>query len=235
MKIYALQHVFFEDCAHIEAWAKIRGHKLSYVRLYENEPCTKAADVDLLIILGGPMNIYEEDRYPWLASEKRFIEKAIKSAKLVLGICLGAQLITDVLGGVVRRNQHKEIGWFPVELTHEGRKASMVSALPSSFMALHWHGDTFSIPPRCKHIAMSEACRYQAFQYTDRVLALQFHLETTMTSLESLINNCRHEIEEGMFVQTETVLRARSDSLPQMNNYMEHLLTHFEVLHARSG
>lgn len=103
-------------------------------------------DFDWLIIMRGSMNIYEEEKYPWLAVEKKFIARTIESGKIVLGICLGSQLIADVLGGRVSRNKYRELGWFPVTLTKEAKDSPVFSALPARFNVFQWHGDTFKIP-----------------------------------------------------------------------------------------
>ena len=157
MRIHYLQHVPFEDLANMESWASSRGHALSKTRLFSGERLPPPSSFDWLIIMGGPMNIYEEERYAWLAEEKEFIKKAVYSGKIVLGVCLGAQLISDVLGGLVTKNRYKEIGWFPVRLTEEGQASPVFSSLPDRFPALHWHGDTFSIPPGASRMAESDA------------------------------------------------------------------------------
>jgi GMP synthase-like glutamine amidotransferase len=110
MKIRYLQHVPFEGPANIGEWARKKGHILTGTHLYNNEVVPSMDQFDWLIIMGGPMNIYEEKKYPWLQSEKQFIKEAIEHRKVVLGICLGAQLITDVLGGKVTSNPEGEIG-----------------------------------------------------------------------------------------------------------------------------
>jgi GMP synthase-like glutamine amidotransferase len=169
----------FEDLARIEDWAKDRGHGISRTPLFDGQELPGLDEFDWLVIMGGPMNIYEEDKYPWLAREKRFIWDSIASNKIVLGICLGGQLIADVLGGKVRRNLYKEIGWHPIKLTSEGQKSRIFSVLPKTFMAFHWHGDTFEIPPQALRAAESEACANQAFML-GKAIGLQFHLESSM-------------------------------------------------------
>ncbi|HBF36965.1 MAG TPA: amidotransferase, partial [Firmicutes bacterium] len=114
MRIHYLQHVPFEDPANIGNWARQKGHRLTGTHLYNGEVFPTMDRFDCLIIMGGPMNIYEAEKYPWLQSEKQFIKEAIDHRKVVLGICLGAQLITDVLGGKVTKNPEGEIGWLPV-------------------------------------------------------------------------------------------------------------------------
>ena len=140
--------------------------------------------------------------YPWLTGEKNFIRAAIDTGKAVLGICLGAQLIADVLGSLVHPGDFKEIGWFPVTLTDEGRKAGISAILPAKLPVFHWHGDTFSIPEGAIHLAESSACKNQAFIYDDRVLALQYHLESTSESIQSLVRNCNAEIVDGKYIQS---------------------------------
>ena len=179
MRIHYLQHVPFEDLANIESWARSRGHDLSRTMLFSDEKLPEMDHFDWLIIMGGPMNIYEDEKYPWLSREKEFIRQAIASDKIVLGICLGAQLIADVLGGSVRRNEYREIGWFAVSLTEEGSTSPIFSVLPKSFVALHWHGDTFAIPPGAMRIAESQACANQAF-IKGKAIGLQFHLESSL-------------------------------------------------------
>lgn len=157
-------------------WLERRGHRVTATRLQRGEPLPPVREVDWLIVMGGPMNIYEHDRYPWLAREKAFIRDACVMNKRVLGICLGAQLLADVLGARVTRNQEPEIGWFEVELTDEGERSTVFRSFPKRFEAFHWHGDTFSIPGASGSLMKSDACVNQAFA-VGRQVGLQFHLE----------------------------------------------------------
>lgn len=165
------------------------------------------------------MNIYEEDSYPWLAGEKRFIQEAISGSKIVLGICLGGQLIADVLGGKVRRNLYKEIGWHPVKLTPEGRGSRIFNVLPDSFTAFHWHGDTFEIPPGALRAAESDGCSNQAF-VLGKAVGLQFHLESSMDSIDHLIKNCSDELVDGKYIQSPEEILSRADRFPEINGLM---------------
>lgn len=187
----------------IAEWAAERGHTLTTTELHAGESLPNVESFDFLVIMGGPMNIYEEAKYPWLGAEKEFIRESISAGKRVIGICLGAQLIADVLGGKVTPGTHKEIGWFPVELTAEGRMNPLFGHLPPVFTAFHWHGDTFAIPNGAIHLATSEACNNQAFLFNDHVVALQFHIESTRESIQALIDNCRDELVGGMYIQGE--------------------------------
>jgi GMP synthase-like glutamine amidotransferase len=227
MKIHYLQHVPFEDLANIESWARSRGHDLTSTQLFLDEALPDMNQFDWLIIMGGPMNIYEDDKYPWLAREKEFIRRAIACDKIVLGICLGAQLMADVLGGTVQRNEYREIGWFPVDLTKEGTMSPIFSVLPQRFVALHWHGDTFEIPPGAVRTAESRACINQAF-VKGKAIGLQFHLESSRDSIDHLLENCAGELTGGPYVNRPEELSAHAERLSQIRDLMEKLLDRVE-------
>ncbi len=225
MRLHYIQHVPFEGIANIEGWAQEQGWQISGTRIYAGEKLPGPDELDWLVIMGGPMNIYEEKEYPWLASEKRHIERAIEKGKIVLGICLGAQLIADVLGGRVVRNRWKEIGWFPVRLRPEGLDSAPLRGFPEQFPALHWHGDTFSLPPGAKMLAQSEACPAQAFSFKgDRVLALQFHLESSVDSVRALIENCSDELVDGEYIQSVQEIMGKKENFSAIRDSMRLLL-----------
>jgi GMP synthase-like glutamine amidotransferase len=194
MRLHAFYHVPFEDVGSIKLWADEKGHTLSTTSFFADETPPPASDYDMLVVMGGPMGVYDEKDYPWLAGEKKAIEAAIAADKIVLGICLGAQLLSVVLGGSVTQNPVPEIGWFKVEMTPEGQNIPAFAGFPQSFYAFHWHGDTFSIPPGAVHAASSAACANQAFVYKNKVFGLQFHLETTPIGMQNLIKHCAAEV-----------------------------------------
>lgn len=189
----------------METWARERGHSLRKVELFRGDDWPddfpRENEYDGLFILGGLMNVYQEDRYPWLAREKEFIAAAVAGGKAVLGICFGAQLLSVALGGRVERNAHKEVGWFEVELTPAGREAALLGGFPDRFMVMHWHGDCFTIPPGAVHVARSRACEWQGFVYNDRVVGLQFHPEFTAETIAALIEHCPDDVAGGPFIQ----------------------------------
>ena len=225
MRLHYIQHVAFEGIANIEVWAEDQGWQISGTRIYAGEKAPGPDELDWLVIMGGPMNVYEENEYPWLAAEKRFIEKVIGKGKIVVGICLGAQLIADVLGGRVVRNRSKEIGWFPVSLRPEGLDSVAFRGFPKQFPALHWHGDTFSLPPGAKMLAQSEACPAQAFSFKgDRVLALQFHLESSVDSIRALIENCSDELVDGQYIQSAEEILGKKENFSSIYDSMRLLL-----------
>lgn len=198
MRVVCLTHVEYEGPAGIADWAELRGHDIQTIRLWESRfPHPDSAD--FVVIMGGPMNIYEESRYPWLAQEKAFLRSVVDDGRtLVLGVCLGAQLVADALGGRVASAPQPEIGWYPVELTAEGRRLGVFDPLPDTFDALHWHGDRFEIPHGAINAASTRCCDNQAFVYDGgRVVALQFHLEADRASWSALCEAGAVELTRG--------------------------------------
>lgn len=227
MRIHSLEHEPFEGLANIEVWAKKKGYSITRTLLFKNEEPPETSDFDWLVIMGGSMNIYEEDKFPWLKREKEFIAKAIAANKILLGVCLGSQLIADVLGGNVSKNQHKEIGWFPISLTIEAKDSSIFSSLPGTFSAFHWHGDTFKIPPGAKRIAQSEGCMNQAFE-CGRAIGLQFHLEYSKKSIDLMFRNCGDELVEGKYIQSPDEILSNIGNVYEMNKTLDLILDNME-------
>jgi len=197
MKLHYFQHVPFENPAYLLDWAESKGHSITKTALYSGEDPLAAPEFDLLVVMGGPMNIYEYDKYPWLGKEKEAIKAAIDKNKFVLGICLGGQLIADVLGGKVTQNPVKEIGWMPLSQTPEISGLKPFDIFPREYMAFHWHGDTFAVPPGAVLQSSSEACGNQGFLYKRRVIGFQYHIEATEASAAALIDNCGDELVEA--------------------------------------
>ncbi|NOY36865.1 MAG: type 1 glutamine amidotransferase [Chlorobi bacterium] len=224
MRVHYLQHVPFEGPGYLARYFNTHGHPFTGTHLYKRQKCPQIADFDWLVILGGPMNINEEDKYPWLKAEKNCIRSAIDNGKKVLGICLGAQLLADVLGTRVYSNPYREIGWFPVSLTHEAVKIPLFQNLPQRFDAFHWHSETFDIPSGAKHLFTSEACKNQGFLYGKNVLGLQFHLETIPESARLLIEYGREEMDGTRFVQEEQEILASGNRFLVLNRLLESLL-----------
>ena len=166
--------------------------------------------------------------YPWLTQEKRFIDQTIAGGKIVLGVCLGAQLVACVLGAHVYRNAEKEIGWFPIQLTENASASSLFSGLPPTQEVFHWHGDTFELPAGAVHIARSAACEHQAFLLDERVVGLQFHLETTQQTAQDLIHNCHKELVPAPFIQTAEEMLADEQRFVRINAVMEQVLDGLE-------
>jgi GMP synthase-like glutamine amidotransferase len=194
MNVLVIKHVEIEGPGLIEYC--LRQEKIPYriVNLETGARLPKINDLSHIIILGGPMNVYEEDRYPFLRDEDLFIKEAIQRGKAILGICLGAQLIAKALGAKVFKAPVKEIGWYDVSLTDEGTKDPLFSSLPKKFSVFQWHEDTFEIPKSAELIVTSPSVPHQAFRYGERVYGLQFHLEVT----EEMIREWVEASEEGI-------------------------------------
>ena len=209
MKIHWFQHEPFEGLGAIEGWLLARGHVLSCTRFHAGEETPADADgFDWLIIMGGGMNVYQYRDHPWLKAEKRLIDRTISAGKRVLGICLGAQLIADVMGARVCQNAEREIGWFPVRAVAAG--AGSPFAFPSETLVFHWHGDTFSLPPGSLWLAESEGCAHQAFAVGSRVLGLQFHLEMRAEEVSRMEEACTDGRKGGKYVQAAAEMLARA-------------------------
>ena len=204
MHIACFKHVSFEGPAAIATWAESRGHTIECVEVYTGAELPSLSAYDMLVVMGGPMNIYDEAQHPWLAAEKIAIRAAIDARKPVVGVCLGGQLIADVLGGPVTRGEHTEIGWFDIM---RAQNRPEMPSLPNTLRVYHWHGDTFALPPEAQLLASSAGCRNQIYLYRDRVLGFQCHLETTPESMHALIEACADEIGEGRYIQSAEVMR----------------------------
>jgi len=200
MIIQVLLHAEFENEGLIGEWAGLRGHVISRTALHRGEEPGKDG-FDMLVIMGGPMNVYEEEKYPWLADEKKFIKETVYSGKPVLGICLGAQLTACALGAAVRRNPEREIGWFETRLLPGAGKTRAFSGFPDRFVPFHWHGDTFDVPEGSIHCAESAACGNQAFVFNEKTVGLQFHLEFSRKGLLAISDGCADDLVPGGFVQ----------------------------------
>jgi len=222
-KIHAIQHVPFETPAHIGRWAEKRGLALETVRLFDGAPPPDAGGVEALVLMGGPMSVHDEAAFPWLVEEKRLVEHVLRAEKPVLGVCLGAQIIADVLGARVHKNRFQEIGWYRVEPTAEGR-AHTHFAFAEAFTPLHWHGETFELPTGAVHLARSAACEQQVFAWGGRVLGMQFHLEMTPESIEDLIANCSGEMGSGPYVQFPEQITAVGGNITAAHALLEMLL-----------
>lgn len=225
MNLHYLQHVPFEGPGSIATWAGNHKCRLTATKLYANEQLPHPDQFEALIVMGGPMSIHDHKLYPWLVREKEFIKAAIAAGKPVLGICLGAQLIADVLGAKVYKNTEKEIGWFPINpAPNLGKELSRI--FPAAMTVFHWHGETFDIPHGASHLAQSVACRNQGFSYREKVIGLQFHLESTPESVRALIDNCGAELVAAPFIQSPDTMLVPAENFKTVNAIMDSLLSY---------
>lgn len=207
-EIIALQHIGIEgpgtmgDFFNSTAWRLLILDVSNGDALPEN-----LEDIQAVISLGGPMNVYEEDKYPFLKDEDDFLRKAVREEIPVLGICLGAQLLAKACGAKVRKASVEEIGWKKVNLTEAARGDPLFQGLYSPLNVFQWHQDSFEIPEGGLHLAESQACRNQAFRFGRNAYGLQFHMEVTTEMLESWIDaytkkDSKERNQEDMLIES---------------------------------
>lgn len=198
--VLAIRHVAFEDLGSFAPILEQRGFTLRYADAGYDD-LTEVGSYDMLVVLGGPIGANDDADFPFIRDELRLIERQAESGAPLLGICLGAQMIARALGAKVYPAKAKEIGYAPIRLTDAGRNSCLAPLAAGP--VLHWHGDTFDLPPGAKHLAATDICPNQAFAWgtKDSVLALQFHPEVTARGLERwLIGHTGELAKEGLSV-----------------------------------
>src|SRR5215831_15618978 len=183
-----LRHVQPEGLGLLANVLRDRGIHHRYLDLPRGEaPPRDLHNVGGLIVLGGPMAVYEADRHPFLSAESALVERALTAGRPVLGICLGAQLIASTLGARVYAGERREVGWAPITLTDDGRDDRVFGLMEPDLTVFHLHGDTYELPPDGRNLARSALYEQQAFRWGDLVYGLQFHLEFTDTVIGRLV------------------------------------------------
>lgn len=188
MHFTIFQHVPYESPGYILEWIQSSGFKVGLVNFYDHPELPDEREVQNLIVMGGPMNIFDDPKHGWLAAEREFIKRILNRGTNVLGVCLGAQFIAHALGAQVFKNKNTEVGWFHVDIDDKHLPAKYKGIFPKQFKTLHWHGDTFDLPPDAIGFASSETTENQAFIYRNAA-AIQFHLEMTPGDLSALTNH----------------------------------------------
>lgn len=197
MKVHILQHTTSTTPGSTIDWLEAHQIPYSITKVFEpNANLPDIASFDFLIICGGEMDVDQEEKYPWLKAEKELIKKSLDQNKKVLGLCLGGQLMAQVLGARVGKHSQWEVGWIPIRL-----KSTAPFKLPlvSPLLAFQFHGYSFDTPPGAFQFASSEACNHQGFLWGNRAIGLQFHPEST----KKWVLECASEkLPSGDFVQT---------------------------------
>jgi GMP synthase (glutamine-hydrolysing) len=183
--VLAIRHVAFEDAGSFASILAARNFSLRYLdagvdSFSEIDPL----DSDLLIVLGGPIGVYEEESYPFLVDEIDFIRTRLKKDLPTLGICLGSQLIAKALGASVYPGPQKEIGWKPLTLTEAGKSSPVSPLAGNKTSMLHWHGDTFDLPQGATLLASTDVCKHQVYSVGKNVIAFQCHPEACAATME---------------------------------------------------
>ena len=236
MRWHCLQHVENEGPGHAADWLLAQGHSLTFSRLFELGAGAEAAfpalaDFDGLLVLGGPMGAFDEANFPWLAAEKVFLADVVRAGKITLGLCLGAQLLALALGGEVKPNYAPEIGFWTVRFSGRSLEHPLLRGWPDKALVLHWHRDTFTVPPGAMRVGMSAATATQGFVWGEGLIGLQFHPEMTREMVEQLLLNENHDAAEAEeFVETAAQIRERLKSVWKGRVLLETLLGNMVAL-----
>jgi GMP synthase-like glutamine amidotransferase len=236
MNVLIIKHVDIEGPGLIEYCLNQRRLPYQVLCLDSDARLPRPEGFTHIILLGGPMNVYEEDRYPFLKDEDLFIKEAVQRGKFILGICLGAQLIAKALGAKVFKAPVKEIGWFDVSLTEIGLQDPLFSDLPKTFPVFQWHEDTFEIPRGAKLIATSSSVSHQAFRYADNAYGLQFHLEVTEEMIQEWMKTYEKELK-GSQPPLFSRLKILTDTEIEIETYTRRGMTFLEgfIKQVRAG
>ena len=226
MNIHILQHAEWETIGKLDVW--FTNKKLSYStsKMYKGEslPINK---VDFLIVMGGPMSIFDDENYPWLKQERKFIKQTINSGAKVIGICLGSQFIANALGAKVYMGKEKEIGFFDIQ---NKNSHPITKGLPNSLEVFHWHGDTFETPKNAINLFSSELTENQGFIYDNRVIALQFHLEVGREEIEDFVENGIDELTPSTYVHHKNKILKQNYNFDKSNSYLFNILDYISPL-----
>ncbi len=229
MHIHCFQHVPFENPGTILEWIKENGHTISYTYFFDKEyTLPQLNEYDCLLIMGGNMNVDEEEKFPWLKKEKQIIKQTIDAGKKVIGICLGSQLIAAAMGKKVYKGEEKEIGFFPISFNDAAFQLFLFNHFPKEYTVFHWHGDTFDLPDKSVLLASTPVCTNQAFIIDNNVLGLQFHFEMNETVIENMILHDGDEIrEKGNYIQSVDEIKRNYHYLQQNKKDIFLLLNKF--------
>jgi len=231
--LLVVRHVPHEALGTLEGHLTRSGLAIEYVNLYDCVP----AGLDLdhaagLIVMGGPMNVDEVDKYPFLKTEVGWIQQALARELPLLGICLGAQLLAKSLGARVYPNGVKEIGWYQLELTPAAADDPLLAGSRPVETVFQWHGDTFELPARAVHLAQTRLCRHQAFRHGPCAYGLQFHIEMTPEMVDDWLaepeNRC--ELAALTYIDAEAIRRQTPQHYPAMEALGSRVLSRFAEL-----
>ena len=195
MRALLLQHIAVEGPGRLGPFLEQRGWELDTKALYAGDGLpAEPQDYHAIIIMGGPMGVYDEAAYPFLRQEHTFLQRAITQQVPMLGICLGSQLLARALGARVYPNACKEIGWYTVDLSAAGRSDVLFQGAPAALPVFQWHGDAFDLPTGAVALASSPQCTHQAFRYGERVYGMLFHLELVPAMIHSWLATFQEEL-----------------------------------------
>lgn len=225
--VHCLKHVPYEGPGMIADYLKENNISLDSINLYENQPLPDINCVDYLIVMGGPMDINDEEQYPWLKEEKALISKIIEAGKPIMGICLGAQLIANELGASVYPAEDHEIGWYPITFTDEAKEHQATASWEENPTVFHWHSNTFDLPRGAIHWASTNSCPNQAFIVNENIIGLQFHLEIARPQVQKMIDNWGRYKESGPYVQSPEEMLEKSKTASETRKMLHRVLDYW--------
>ncbi len=232
-KIHVIVHEPLEEAANIHVWSEKNNIVVEYIRIYDGDKLPSIEGIAMVAVMGGNMHVHDVDEYPWLVTEKEWLADIIRNRLPLIGICLGAQLITDVLGGTVVKNKHKEVGFIEIEKLKDVAEDSIFSVLPESFRMFEWHEDRCVLPESVRLLAKSEGCECQAFEYNGHVLGVQFHPEYSINSVKNNLNKSPNAlVNGGEFVQSEEEIFDNAHLFETTTEYLCRLLDRLFLVRA---
>ena len=215
-KVWVLQHIECETLGTIANSLQSAGISAQHIRTFEGQSVPKKmGDAAGLIVMGGPMVVYEQDRHPFLRQEIGLIDQALRGEKPVLGICLGSQLLAAALGARVTKGKKKEIGWHGVTLKEAAKSDPLWMGVEPSFIAYHWHGDIFELPSGAVSLGSSELTKCQVFRYGHHAYGFLFHIEITEMMIKEMVKTLRDELQEAAIDGREMIEKAK-EHLPRL-------------------
>jgi GMP synthase (glutamine-hydrolysing) len=215
--VYILQNIGCEIPGIISDCLKATGISIHNIRAFEGQQIPPAMNAAAgLVVMGGPMGVYEQQRFPFLLDEQRLVEQALKEDKPVLGICLGSQLLASTLGAEVRKGEQKEIGWHRVALIEDTAETdSLWKGVVPFFTAFHWHGDIFTLPEGAVSLVYSELTSCQGFRYGKAAYGFLFHMEVTEKIIKDMVATFRSELGEEK-ISGAALIRKAGDHLQRL-------------------
>jgi len=226
--IIIIKHIDIEGPETLGEYLKSKGYPLKIVDLHLGDKLPEdLSDVEAVVCLGGPMNVYEEDKYPFLKEENAFIKKIIKNEIPYLGICLGSQLLAKACGARVTKSPVKEVGWFNVDLTGEGKKDPLYQGMEKSIDVFQWHEDAFAIPKNGKWLACAEGCVHQSFRAGTCAYGIQFHIEITDKSIGDWSDAYFKNDAKALKTKKEAMLKTYAQKKKAFHSTAERVYSNF--------
>lgn len=222
MRILCITHADFETPGVIVDWALMHHHDMKVSKPYLGEDCLKDQNYDFLIVMGGPQSPLKVDEFPYLAQEITLIKQAVAANKIILGFCLGAQLIGEALGAKTEKSPEKEVGVYPITLTADGLQDPLFEGFSKTFPVIHWHNDMPGETADSVLLASSQGCPRQMIRYAKKIYGFQCHLEIPLEGIEGMIAACPEDLGPSTFTQTRNELLQQD--YPSIHQYMFKIL-----------